>query len=305
MEKQNKYTIKAVSNITGLSEFVIRVWEKRYSAVVPQRTETNRRLYSDDDVQKLELLHKATQKGHSIGNIHNLSVEQLKEITSERKYMKQEVIIPDPENYESYLSVAHQAISELNPDKLESVLLSASINLNQHHLLAGVLIPLLEKIGTLWEDGNIRVSNEHFASVVISKFMNNYWESFKIPANARRILIAAPMGQYHEFGALLCAIIAASRGWKVIYFGPNLPVADIVAASNQLDVKAVALSFVYPPADISLKTELEKLKYLNRDIKLFAGGRVADTYMDILEILNAEIIHDVFELKTKLDEINY
>ncbi|MBT8386872.1 MAG: MerR family transcriptional regulator, partial [Ignavibacteria bacterium] len=64
-----KYPIKVVSQMTGLSAFVIRAWEKRYDAVTPARTETNRRLYSEDDIEKLRLLNEAVNKGHNIGGI--------------------------------------------------------------------------------------------------------------------------------------------------------------------------------------------------------------------------------------------
>ena len=67
MEKLYKYPIKVVSQMTGLSAFVIRAWEKRYSVVIPSRTETNRRLYSENDIEKLRLLNEAVQGGHNIG----------------------------------------------------------------------------------------------------------------------------------------------------------------------------------------------------------------------------------------------
>ena len=68
------YGIGAVVRHTGLSAPNIRMWEKRYNAVVPTRTETNRRLYTADDVEKLTLLRLLTERGHSIKNIANLSL---------------------------------------------------------------------------------------------------------------------------------------------------------------------------------------------------------------------------------------
>ena len=57
------HPIKVVATRTGLSKDVIRVWEKRYQAVNPQRSDTGRRLYTDADIahllklkQKLELI---------------------------------------------------------------------------------------------------------------------------------------------------------------------------------------------------------------------------------------------------------
>ena len=73
------YGIGAVVKRTGLAAPTIRIWEKRYGAVTPDRTETNRRLYSFEDVARLTLLRSLTERGHSIGNIANLSLPQLQE----------------------------------------------------------------------------------------------------------------------------------------------------------------------------------------------------------------------------------
>ena len=72
MRKQ-MHTIKFVAIHTGISPHTIRAWERRYSALSPDRTATNRRLYSTTDIEKLSLLQRAVQAGHSIGQIANLA----------------------------------------------------------------------------------------------------------------------------------------------------------------------------------------------------------------------------------------
>lgn len=79
------YGIGAVVRRTGLSAPNIRMWEKRYGAVVPERTATNRRIYSKKDVERLSLLHRLTERGHSISNIANLSLADLRERLSEEE----------------------------------------------------------------------------------------------------------------------------------------------------------------------------------------------------------------------------
>ncbi len=80
-----KYPIKVVSQMTGLSVHVIRAWEKRYNVVEPERTNTNRRLYSEEDIEKLKLLNNVLHEGHSIGGVANLSLNELKNLLSENK----------------------------------------------------------------------------------------------------------------------------------------------------------------------------------------------------------------------------
>src|SRR5262245_25366803 len=82
MNREQGYPIRAVARRTGLTSHVIRVWEKRYGAVSPMRTPTNRRLYSDTDVERLRLLHQATLAGHSIGQIAQLPNERLQALVA-------------------------------------------------------------------------------------------------------------------------------------------------------------------------------------------------------------------------------
>lgn len=82
---QKSYGIGAVVRRTGLSAPNIRIWEKRYGAVVPERTDTNRRLYSEEDLERLTLLHTLTERGYSISNIANLSLDQLREHLAEEE----------------------------------------------------------------------------------------------------------------------------------------------------------------------------------------------------------------------------
>lgn len=302
MQNEKKYSIKAVSRISGLTEFVIRAWEKRYNAVTPSRTDTNRRVYSQTDIEKLRLLHQATAKGHSIGNIANLSIDSLKELTGTP--VEHEIAVNknsgnniDPSKQ---VDICVEAIQKLDAEKLETELLKASINLSQPDLIEKLLIPLLEKTGQNWEEGKIRVINEHLASTVIGPFLFNLIENYKIPITAPKILFTAPMGQQHEFGALLASAVAAYSGWKAIYLGSNLPVVDFINAAENMQPKAVALSIIYPPNDLRLKNELLKLKLLKKEIAIFAGGRAASTYLDVLDQLNAYHVNDLNEFKNKL-----
>ena len=77
------HPIQVVVARTGLTAHVIRVWEKRYGAVTPQRTETNRRLYSEDQIERLSLLRRLSETGHGIGFIAKLPTERLEKLLEE------------------------------------------------------------------------------------------------------------------------------------------------------------------------------------------------------------------------------
>ena len=122
--------------MTGLSEFVIRAWEKRYDAVVPSRTETNRRLYSEENIEKLRLLNEAVQKGYNIGGIANLSIPDLKlilekERSTTKKHLSEEIT----SDVDSLLDTCVEAVKTYDAKELETILFKASSKLSQPQLI--------------------------------------------------------------------------------------------------------------------------------------------------------------------------
>lgn len=308
MENSITYPIKAVSKITGLSIHVIRAWEKRYNVVEPNRTDTNRRLYSASDVEKLKLLSKATDGGYSIGTIANLSIEELKSIIGTDKINdnhqsdEQEKIIQSEESYLIYIENCVRSIKNLNAQSLESELYKALVDLPQPRFITEVISPLLKKIGDMWRDGEIRIVNEHISTAVIRKILTSLIDNNSVSTNAPSILIATPKGQLHELGALIIAVVASSDGWKVTYMGPDLPGEEIAAAVERLHPKIIALSIVYPNDDYTLDNEILKLKkLLSGGCNIIAGGRSVQSYKSTLDSMNAKIISNIDDFRLELE----
>lgn len=302
-----KYPIKVVSQMTGLSAFVIRAWEKRYDAVTPSRTDTNRRLYSEEDIEKLKLLNEAVHKGHNIGGIANLSIEELRSVLeskSDSSKGDEEFSNNVFTDIESIVANCIEAIKAYDAKSLETLLLKASTKMNQPQLIENLIIPLVYKVGDLWHDGFIRVANEHLASAVIRSFLSNLIERHVPNDNAPIIISATPRGQDHELGAMIAGVVAASVGWKVVYLGPNLPVEEIAAVADSLEAKVVALSIVYPNDDPQLKKDLINLnRMLPKNISIIVGGRAAGGYLDVLDEINAIVVKDTKQLKTELEAV--
>lgn len=304
-----KYPIKVVSQMTGLSVHVIRAWEKRYNVVEPERTNTNRRLYSEEDIEKLKLLNDALHKGHSIGGVANLSSNELKKLLfvnkdSQEGFKESTAIMSSPEIVENVLSDCIEAIRNYDAKKLESILLNSSTKLTQPRLIEEVIIPLVYKVGELWHSGEIRVANEHLGSSVIRGFLFNLLESYSVSDSAPIVVSATPLGQEHELGALIVGVVAASSGWKVIYLGSNLPAEEISAVVGHLNAKVVALSIVYPNDDPILPKELRKIKQsLPAGVSIIAGGRAVDGYLDVLDEISAVVVKNTKQFRVELEAV--
>lgn len=299
-----KYPIRVVASRTGLSTHLIRMWERRYGAVEPDRTESKRRLYSDEDVKRLTLLRRATQAGANIGQIANRSTEDLEELVRDFEQVSPEPIGrrsdgPDP----SYFArLAIDAVEKLDSRAAESALLQASVALGRTVLFEEVLRPLLIRIGDEWSAGTLKVAHEHLASSVIRSFLGHMAENTPVDKTAPPIVVTTPAGQLHEFGALMAAVTAASAGWRIIYLGPNIPAEDIAAAVRQSESEALALSIVYPPDDPRLADELRSIRRLVKSgVTILIGGRSKGGYRTVLEEIDATILEDYTQLMQALD----
>jgi DNA-binding transcriptional MerR regulator/methylmalonyl-CoA mutase cobalamin-binding subunit len=306
MNSEKRFPIKTVAQKTGLSAHVIRAWEKRYQVVKPLRSETNRRLYSHEDIRLLSLLKKATQSGHSISSISDLDINALQQLLQDRFKEEQD----DPHVYDSesiggdeaHFDNCLNAIKELDAARFEEALLRASMDLTQPVLIKSLLLPLIRSLGELWKDGSLRVMHEHLATAVLKPFLHNLRISYRPSPNAPSMIIATPIGQMHEFGALIIGLVTASEGWKVIYLGPNLPAEEIASATKQKKSNYALLSLVYPANDPYLRQELEKLRtLLPSSVKIIIGGRVSESYQEIIKDIDALQFNDLDEFRQYLE----
>jgi len=295
--------MSVVTRRTGMTSHAVRVWEKRYGAVEPHRTDTNRRLYSDEDIDRLRLLHAATQQGHAISGIAHLEMAQLEQLLKDaaelkplprlhansplREAEKGDHLCVDevsPE-LEQLMSEAQQAIEALDDRGLEDVLRAAQSDVPRPLMLEGFILPLMHWLGECWRVGRLRVVHEHFASSIIKGFLLSIRGSYATEENAPILICGTPAGQHHEIGALAAAETASNLGWHVMYLGPSIPSEDIGYIAREKNAAAVALSIVYPTDDPRVVREIRDLarSHLPAATELLVGGSGASDYHMIFD----------------------
>jgi MerR family transcriptional regulator, light-induced transcriptional regulator len=301
--------IKVVARRTGLSAHVIRIWEKRYGAVAPERTGTNRRLYSDEQIERLSLLRDITQGGHSIGQVAKLATEKLRQLACESHdtngpASRLRAAAPAVWATDAFLDESVAAVKSLDARALEETLQRAATELGAQGVLQRVVAPLAHTIGILWRDGTITAAHEHFASAVLRVFLGHAAKPFPGAEHAPVLVVATPAGQIHELGALLVSAAAANLGWHVTYLGVSLPAAEIAGAARQNRARAVALSLVYPEDDPRLEGELTLLReLLPPEVALLTGGRAMPAYLAAIEKTGAMQMKDLASLSSTLDDL--
>ena len=305
------HSINIAAKRSGLTTHVIRVWEKRYGAVDPIRTDTNRRQYSDEEIDRLVLLKRATDAGYKISHIAPISTENLAALLAKDEVSRAELAHESPLGVDNesdravpFIKGCLESIKELNSSRLEESLTQAALSLGHQGMICHVVSPLAIQIGELWRAGSITAAHEHFASAIIRVFLTNISKPFAIPETAPRIIVTTPAGQLHELGAIIASATCASAGWKVTYLGSNLPAVEIVAACIQNQAQVVALSIVYPDDDPDLGEELQHLRnFLPQEVKIIAGGRATSEYRKALDRINAITCQNIKDFPQTLDTL--
>jgi len=298
---EHGHTIGVVTRRTGLSAHVIRVWERRYGAVEPVRTPTNRRLYSDAEVERLRLLHQATKAGHGIGQIATLSSEQLIELVRMDAPSVQPPAVVATRGPGEYVRDSMELVERLDADGLETLLSQAAVDLSQQALLEEVIDPLMYRIGEAWQTGTLRVADEHMASAVVRAFLGSRQDLRQGAVSGPGLIVTTPAGQVHEVGAMMVAVTASSAGWRTVYLGPDLPAEEICGAARRHGASAVALSLVYPLNDPQIPRELRRLRRgLDDGVEILVGGRGRDGYAGVLQEIQALVVTDLGHLRWQL-----
>jgi methanogenic corrinoid protein MtbC1 len=313
------HPIQVVVRRTGLSQDVIRVWERRYSAVRPERTAGRRRLYTDAEIDRLLLLRRATLGGRSIGQVAGLASEELRRLIEQDEIAaRQAPRIASPPGPAAgveesrdeqpsggaYLNRCLDAVRRLDEPELERVLSLANLTLSHIRLIDQVLLPFMRAVGAQWQEGSLRIVHEHLASAVVRNVLAGLLDAGEPSEDAPHLVVATPAGQAHEFGALAAVANGVSQGWRVTYLGANLPADEIAAAALDRRMRAVALSVIYPADDPKLPGDLRRLRrQLRQDIEILVGGPAASSYSETLAEIGARRLDDYAGLRAALDDI--
>lgn len=272
MSGEGKYRVGMVSKMTGLSTHTLRMWEKRYAAVVPQRTAAGGRLYSDADVERLRLLHTLVESGNSIGGIARLPDEDLRHMAAAFPPLMAE---PVSQHLPEVRARVMSAIESLRVDDAERLLSRAALSTEPIDLLKNVISPIMVEIGDRWERGELRVAHEHACSTVMRGLLFSLMRLYPSNDSRRHAVIATPAGENHELGALMVAMLAAMHGWSVLYLGPNLPADEIAYAVAETNAELLLISITSLDRSAA-RSEIAAIeKGLAPRVKVLAGGRAA------------------------------
>ncbi len=216
-----EYSIKDMEKLSGIKAHTIRIWERRYGIFKPDRTGTNRRRYSDEDLRKIINISILNRKGYKISSIASLSNDDIgKKVLS---------VIHDGKEDDALVESFILAMVNLDEQDFNDILNRSVLKLGFEYTFGNVVFPFLRRVGVLWAAGSINPGQEHFGSNLIRQKMIAYIDGriYNRKENAKKILLFLPENEQHEFGLLYHAYLTRRNGHEVLYLGQQTPFESV------------------------------------------------------------------------------
>jgi DNA-binding transcriptional MerR regulator/methylmalonyl-CoA mutase cobalamin-binding subunit len=266
------YPIRTASEMTGINAVTLRAWERRYGLIKPLRTPKGHRLYT---LQHIELIHQVREKldsGMSISRIASELVTRQQDEDSETDI------------WHGYCKRMIAPISKFDERGVDTVYNEAMTLYPVDIVTNKLIVPLLKQIGELWATENGSVAEEHFFSIYLRNKIGARLHHQNLQNDGKKIVAACMPGERHEFGILLFALNAHSRGYRIIQLGADMPVGELanVVAITQADAIVLAGS-----AHADSAETLRSLKALVNEtaVPVFFGGEAVMAFADKLAVI--------------------
>lgn len=232
------YSINDLERLSGIKAHTIRIWEKRYNILLPQRKSTNIRQYNDDELKRLMNIAVLNQHGVKISKLSLKSNEQLQEMVTAFMLTKQD----------NEFAINQLVASMIDLDELKFIQLLNDYTLSHgfENTVVNLIYPFFDKVGVLWQTGHIIPAHEHFISNLIRQKLIVAIDSIKQnPSETKSTaLLFLPEGEYHEFGLLFYYYLLKKRNYKVFYMGQSVPYEDILQVAETIRPSLIMTAYI-------------------------------------------------------------
>ena len=285
-----EYKIKDLENLTGIKSHTIRIWEKRYNILDPNRTDTQIRTYSDDELTHLLTVSMLNRNGIKISKIAQLSQDDMNKLLWDIKVNK------EPEYSMDKLILALVSLDEgLFNKTLQNLIDTEGLELT----FTDHLIPFLDRIGIMWLIGSINPAQKHFISNLIRQKVISEIDKQIVPeTNSPKVLMYLPEHEWHEISLLFYQFLLRKKEVNTVYLGQSLPYGALKECIEKLNPNAILSSWL---TAVDSKFVVNYFKRLRKDypnLKVFAGGaqvksnsKVLSSYITVVKDIDEVIKH--------------
>jgi DNA-binding transcriptional MerR regulator len=261
-----QYSIKDLENFTKIKAHTLRIWESRYALLQPQRTETNIRFYSDKDLKKILNINLLYQNGLKISKIAKLSEKEIFQHAAE-------ILLQSDVKGRDEINSFIENILELDELSIQESLKRINQKIGMERLYSEILIPLLEKIGTLWQVDAITVSHEHFMSNILREFLISQISAIESNRITKgKAVLFLPEHEKHELSLLFYYYLLKKKNYECFYLGQSVPMKDLRSFINETQPDFIVTSLIAEMTSDDFKALFTDLIQLIDAGKIYVGG---------------------------------
>lgn len=278
----NSFSISQLSQFSGVKPHTIRIWEQRYDALQPQRSEGNTRFYDSLQLRRLLNIVSLAKTGRKVSMLCRMSDEDLYSL--QKEYIEQALEESDFEYFVSQLISAGMNYDESNFEKIFS---HCIIRFGMVKTYREIIYPMISRVGLLWTTNSIPPSQEHYITNLLRQKLFTSIDSLTTETDKNGgWLLFLPEDEFHEMGLLFANYLIRSHGKKVVYLGPNVPLSSVENAVEDTDLENLLLFLVHRDLPDNIKEFLEELRKIgkNKQIYVAANSELTENLSEHKEI---------------------
>lgn len=268
---KNNFSISDLENLSGIKAHTIRIWEKRYGLLSPERTKTNIRTYSLESLKKLLNCAFLNNNGYKISKIADLNEQDFKKAIA--SLMDQQL------KSDYYIQELILSMFAFDRDRFQQIDQELKEKFGFEERFESYFMPLLMRIGLLWQSGVITPAHEHFIAVLIKEKLLLEIESqhHKACSSEETYVLFLPEGELHDIGMYYIYYLLLKKSKRVIYLGASVPLDDLenlLSLSSRINFVS---SFTVAPESIAVEDYLQEVRkrlLKSTKNKFFAWGSV-------------------------------
>ena len=267
----NSFTIKDLESLSGIKAHTIRIWEQRYSFIKPQRTDTNIRYYSSEELKTILNIALLNKSGFKISHIDKMDQSEISQKLGSLTdaHAQQEKLVNDLVGY----------MVDMDIDKFEMAIDHHIRNRGIERTINQLIFPYLERIGILWQTNHINPGQEHLVTNIIrQKLIVGIDTAVPVIHSDKTVILFLPEGEYHELGILYIYYLLKVKGVRVLYLGANVPAKDLIFVSGIKKPDYLYTHITCIPGNFKLEKYLNLLQEKVDQIPIVVSGQLAQIH---------------------------
>jgi DNA-binding transcriptional MerR regulator len=257
-----KYSIRDLERLSGIKAHTIRIWEKRYGIIQPERTSTNIRYYSDSNLQKLLNISLLNKNGYKISHISEMTDDEI--LTEVEKLSEDDTMV------DSDMNTLILAAIEMDEEEVEKTINSSILKIGFERTFCDLIFPLFLKVNILWQIGRISACQERFLSNMVRQKLLVAIDGLlgqTLPEH-QHFLMFMPSGEFNEIGLLFANYLVRKQGHEVTYLGPSITLEHLGGLNKKDKYDDVLLNITLP------NSEEDHHKYVKSLLAIFPGKTI-------------------------------